>query len=199
MSVKIPIYRQGVKVSYADYLEWEDDERWELIDGVPHNMAPAPSTRHQEVLGNLFAFFFQYFRDRRCRVYMAPFEVRLSESGLDKETYNVVQPDLSVICDRSKVDERGCKGAPDLIVEVLSPGMSAKRDKVIKFELYQKYKVREYWIADPANELVEVYVLQGDHFRERKVYGRGDVFTSVLFKDLLIDLNQVFSDGFDVD
>jgi Uma2 family endonuclease len=192
--VKAPTFQSNIKYTYLDYLQWDDDQRWEIIDGVPHNMAPAPSSKHQEILGNIFALFHQYLRDKGCKAYVAPFEVRLSETGKDHQTYNVVQPDLSIICDRQKIDERGCKGAPDLIVEVLSPGVAAKRDKIVKFELYQKFGVKEYWIVDPYNENVEVFVLEEDRYGNRQVYAKGDVFTVSLFRDLLVDLEQVFQE-----
>ncbi|WP_241154351.1 Uma2 family endonuclease [Staphylospora marina] len=192
--MKAPTFHEGIKYSYRDYLQWDDEQSWEIIDGVPHNMAPAPSSKHQEVLGNVFALFHQYLKGKRCKVYIAPFEVRLSESGLDEETFNIVQPDLTVVCDRKKIDERGCNGTPDLIVEVLSPGMAAKRDKIVKFELYERFGVKEYWIVDPYHENVEVFLLEEGKFGNRQVYVKGDVFAVSLFGDLLIDLNAVFQE-----
>lgn len=192
--MKASIYGQKTKYSYADYLKWNDDERWELIDGIPYNMAPAPSSKHQEILGNIFGIFYNYLNGKPCRAYLAPFEVRLSEHNHDHETFHVVQPDLSIVCDRKKIDERGCKGAPDLIVEVLSPGISAKRDKIYKFDLYEKFKVKEYWIVDPHNENIEVYTLQDDQFGEREVYARGDLFNVSIFDDCEIDVNNIFKE-----
>lgn len=196
--MKSPTSEQKVKYSYADYRQWEDDERWELIDGVPYNMAPAPSTKHQEILGNIFALFFNYLNGKPCKVYVAPFEVRLSESDRDEETYHVVQPDLSVICDRHKIDDRGCKGAPDLIVEVLSPGMSVKRDKIYKYRLYEQFQVKEYWIVDPYNEYIEVYQLKDQQYRDRQVFVRGNQFRVHIFDDFTLDVNDIFQDeGFE--
>ncbi|MBH8604890.1 Uma2 family endonuclease [Thermoactinomyces sp. CICC 10522] len=192
--MKSPAYETNTRYSYRDYLSWDPDERCELIDGLPYNMTPAPSSKHQEILGNIFVLFYQYLSGKRCKVYLAPFEVRLSEKEEDEHTFNVVQPDLSIICDPRKIDERGCKGSPDLIVEVLSPGIAAKRDKTDKFELYQKYKIKEYWIVDPFNENVEVFLLENNRFANRQVYVKGDVFTVSIFSDLLIDLNRIFKD-----
>jgi Uma2 family endonuclease len=194
LKMKSPTFEQNTRYSYKEYLEWDQDERWELIDGIPYSMAPAPSSKHQEILGNIFALFYNYLSDKRCKVYMAPFDVRLSDCDDEHETFNVVQPDLSVICDLRKIDERGCKGSPDLIVEVLSPGLAAKRDKILKFELYQRYKVKEYWIVDPYNENIEVYLLENQGYGDRQVYVKGDVFTVSIFRDLLVDLNQIFRD-----
>ncbi|MBA4493767.1 Uma2 family endonuclease [Paenactinomyces guangxiensis] len=192
--MKVPTFKPNTKYSYDDYLKWNDDQRWELISGIPYNMAPAPSSRHQEILGNIFGLFFNYLKGKTCKAYLAPFEVRLSENDSDRETFNVVQPDLSIICDRKKIDERGCKGPPDLIVEVLSPGLSAKRDKIYKYDLYENYKVKEYWIVDPYNENIEVYILGVDQFDERQVYARGDQFKVSIFKDLEVNLDDVFGD-----
>jgi Uma2 family endonuclease len=194
VTMKSPTSEKNIRYSYRDYLTWDQDERWELIEGIPYNMTPAPSSKHQEILGNIFVLFYQYLSGRRCKAYLAPFEVRLSDEESDEQTFNVVQPDLSIICDPKKIDERGCKGSPDLIVEVLSPGIAAKRDKIIKFELYQKYKIKEYWIVDPFNENVEVYLLKDDSFSNRQVYVKGDVFTVSIFTDLLIDMNRIFKD-----
>jgi len=192
--MKVPTFEPNTRYSYKDYLLWDKEERWELIDGVPYNMTPAPSSKHQEVLGHIFVLFYNYLIDKRCKAYLAPFEVRLSNSDKAEEIYNVVQPDLSVICNRHKIDDRGCKGSPDLIVEVLSPGLSAKRDKVVKYELYEKYKIKEYWIVDPYNENIEVFTLENGHYQGRDVYVKGDVFTVSIFRDLLVDVNQIFRD-----
>ncbi|WP_018131122.1 Uma2 family endonuclease [Effusibacillus pohliae] len=183
------------KYSYSDYLKWDDGERWELIDGIPYNMTPAPAEKHQRILGELVTEFATYLRGKTCRVYVAPFDVRLSEADDDDQTYNVVQPDLVVICDRNKIDERGCKGAPDLVVEILSPGYAAKRDKLHKFHLYQKYGVKEYWIVDPLHENVDVYRLENGKYGERQVYTKEERVPVGIFEDFAIDLQIVFAGG----
>ncbi|MGA8941259.1 MAG: Uma2 family endonuclease [Thermoactinomyces sp.] len=193
--MKLPASQKNECYSYKDYLQWDqEDERWEIIEGVPFNMTPAPSSRHQEVLGSIFALFYNYLANRKEKVYMAPFEVRLSDSDKDEEIFNVVQPDITVVCDYSKIDRRGLKGSPDLVVEILSPGIAAKRDKVVKFQLYEKFKVKEYWIVDPFHENIEVFLMENNVYRNRNVYVKGDVFTVSIFPDLLVDLNQIFPD-----
>ncbi|MGZ4123326.1 MAG: Uma2 family endonuclease [Tumebacillaceae bacterium] len=178
--------------TYADYLTFPDEPRVEIIDGVIYNMTPAPSTKHQRVLGELFRKFADYLDGKTCEVFFAPFDVRLlSESKQDDEVTNVVQPDLTVVCDKDKLDERGCNGSPDLLVEVLSPG-TAKHDKSRKMKLYRRARVREYWIVDPANEIVEVYKFREDGFPDFAVYSKEDVITVGLFEDLEIDLQTVF-------
>lgn len=188
----LPAQKGNNRYTYAEYLTWSEDERWELLDGVAYNIA-ALSRWHQEVSGELFYQIRRYLADRSCRVYTAPFDVRLSEPGEeDEQITNVVQPDISVICDESKLDEKGCLGSPDLIIEVISP-TSISLDYVKKLALYEKYKIKEYWIVHPIDKTVMVFIL-----REDRQYGKPGIFTedsqlkSGVFADLKIDLNQVF-------
>ena len=111
------------KWTYTDYLTWPEGERWELINGVAYNMSPAPSRRHQELSGELFRQIANHLKGKQCKVYDAPFDVRLSTAGNESDNYidTVVQPDIVVVCDPSKLDERGCKGAPDIVIEISSP------------------------------------------------------------------------------
>jgi Uma2 family endonuclease len=194
----MPEMKRDIKYSYADYLQWDDEQRWELIDGVPYNMSPAPTFTHQKVSGNIFAAFHHYLLDKACEVLAAPFDVRLSEEEQDgdQEAFHVIQPDIVVICDRHKIDRRGCKGAPDLVVEILSPGTAVKRDRRDKFRLYEKYGVREYWIVDPLHETIEVYLLQENGFGEQQLYIKGDVMEVSIFEDCQIRLDDVFHSTF---
>lgn len=190
--MNLPSSEKTTRYSYKEYLTWDEDERWEIIEGIPFHMTPAPSSKHQEILGSIFALFYNYLVDKKEKVFVAPFEVRLSESENEEEIFNVVQPDLTVVCDSSKIDQRGLKGSPDLVVEVLSPGIAAKRDKVVKFELYEKHRIKEYWIVDPHHENIEVFLLEDETYQNRNVYVKGDVFTVSIFSDLLVDVNQIF-------
>jgi Uma2 family endonuclease len=192
--MSFPKFEPDTKYSYRDYLKWNDDQRWELIDGIPYNMTPAPSEKHQRISRELTAEFAMYLRGKSCEVYDAPFDVRLSESEKDEETYHVVQPDIVVICDRAKIDTKGCKGAPDLIVEILSPGQAAKKDKETKFRLYQKFGVKEYWIVDPFLENIDVYKLDNGSYGERQIYTKEDRISVGIFEDFAIDLQVVFGD-----
>ncbi|MHB8057961.1 MAG: Uma2 family endonuclease [Desulfuromonadaceae bacterium] len=137
---------------YSDYLTWNDGERWELIDGVAYSMSPAPGRRHQEISGELFRQLANYLKGKQCKVYDAPFDVRLSDQVDASDNYieTVVQPDILVVCDRTKLDEKGCNGAPDLIIEITSPS-TAKHDLGTKFDLYQKHAIQEYWISGVAS------------------------------------------------
>lgn len=179
--------------TYRDYLTWDDGERWELIDGIPYNMTPAPSRRHQEVTGELFRQLSNYLVDKPCRVYVAPFDVRLAEAGAsDEEVTTVVQPDIVVVCDARKLDERGCGGAPDLIVEILSPA-TARKDMKEKFAVYERAGVREYWIVDPAARTLMVFRLGADlRFGRPDVYAEEERVKVGIFDDLEIELGAVF-------
>lgn len=141
--------------TYADYLKFPEDERWEIIHGVAYNMAPAPSTPHQESSGELFFQVKGQLRGKPCRVFMAPTDVRFERKD---KTDKVVQPDLFVVCDKSKITEQGIVGAPDWIVEVLSPA-TASRDQVTKRALYEAEGVREYWLVHPIDRILTRYRL----------------------------------------
>jgi Uma2 family endonuclease len=181
------------RYTYGEYREWDDTERWELIDGHAYNMTPAPSRAHQEICGELFRQFANYLTDKTCRVYSAPFDVRLPEGNeADDDMVTVVQPDLSIVCDRTKLDDKGCKGSPDLIIEVIS-AFTARKDLKEKLHLYEKVGVREYWIVDPAAKTVMVFRQNGS-----TGFGRPDIYTEEdrievgIFSDLIIDLGAVF-------
>jgi Uma2 family endonuclease len=192
----IPEEKTDKKFTYGDYLTWQDDERWEIIDGVSCVMTPAPSIYHQRISVNLIWSLKEYLRGKTGEVFHAPIDVLLprgNEKESDVET--VVQPDLVVVCDRSGlVDDRAFKGAPDLVVEILSPSTAGK-DRKIKRTLYERAGVKEYWIVDPGGKTVEVFRPDGDG-----KYGPPDVYTSEdtikvgIFEDLTIDLRQVFED-----
>lgn len=183
------------KFTYNDYLQWPDEERWELIYGAAWDMSPAPTRKHQQILGKLFFQIEDYLKDKDCNVYIAPFDVRLPDNkeDSDKETDTVVQPDLLVVCDKSKLDEAGCNGAPDWIVEILSPSTAVK-DLNNKYQLYQAKGVKEYWIIDPSNNYLTVYLLDisGKYFRSG-VYGADSKVSSSTLPELTIDLNPVFA------
>lgn len=179
--------------TYKDYLGWPDEERWEIIDGNPFNMTPAPSRKHQEILGELYRQFANGLIGKSCRAYMAPFDVRLFPSE-QLDDNNVVQPDITVICDPGKLKDAGCEGAPDLIVEVLSPS-TAKKDKGIKKRLYERAGVKAYWIVDPFNHTIEVFGLNDDGtYGEAALYGRDDELEVESLDSMGMDLRMIFSE-----
>ncbi|WP_416864756.1 MAG: Uma2 family endonuclease [Imperialibacter sp.] len=152
-----------VSYSYADYLRWAFEERVEIIKGKIFKMSPAPLMRHQLISSNLMSFIAPHFRNRQCKVFHAPFDVRLpnKKNDEDKRIFTVVQPDVCIVCDKEKLDEKGCIGAPDLIIEILSPS-TASRDLKDKFELYREHKVNEYWLVFPNDNIVEIFLLGAD-------------------------------------
>ncbi len=183
------------KWTYADYLTWPDDERWEVIDGEAYAMSPAPSRRHQEISGELFRQIANHLKGKSCKVYDAPFDVRLTDNPVqsDDEIQTVVQPDIVVVCDTEKLDDKGCKGTPDLLVEILSPS-SAEHDLKVKFYLYQRVGVGEYWIVNQTDSTVMVFKLNsaGEYGRP-DMYGPRDKVEVSLLGDLVIDLADVFA------
>jgi Uma2 family endonuclease len=182
------------KFTYQDYLEWGDNERWEIIDGEAYNMTPAPSRAHQEILGALFNTFYNYLADNSCKVYVAPFDVRLPENQNELDVINVVQPDLTVVCDPSKLDEKGCDGSPDLIVEIISPSTAA-HDYIRKLALYERCQVPEYWIVHPVDKTVMVFLLmENREYGKPRIYAGEDQIPVNLFPDLMVNLKKVFKD-----
>ncbi len=179
--------------TYADYLLWRIEERLELIKGKIFKMSPAPSLRHQKVSGRLHLEMGQFFKNHYCQIFYAPFDVRLPRKdslASDGKIFTVVQPDLCVICDENKLDEKGCLGAPDLVIEILSPGNS-KKEMNEKFDLYEETGVREYWMVEPAENAVYIYILNEDG----KYIGLKPVTSmlkSSIFPDLEINLEEIF-------
>ena len=179
------------RYTYADYLTWKLDEYIELIRGRIFRMSPAPSRKHQEISINLSSLLWLAFQETNCKVFHAPFDVRLFPISDPGETHTVVQPDICVVCDPAKLDAKGCLGAPDLIVEIISRSTS-KRDSQEKFALYEEAGVREYWIVIPEVDLVEVYQLQAGKYQIRESYGRGDHIPVGIMDGLALDTEKVF-------
>ena len=179
--------------SYANYLKWQFDERLELIKGKVFEMSPAPLPFHQLVLGKVFFELYTYFKNQPCLLFPAPFDVRFpTGSNLDKDIYTVVQPDITIVCDHNIIDGWGCLGAPDVTVEILSPG-NRKKDLYIKHDLYEEFGVKEYWIADPDEQLILKYALNSKGLYSKAVeYSNTDTFTTELFPGMSISLAEVF-------
>lgn len=181
------------RFTYADYLTWPVEERWELIDGEAWDMTPAPSPKHQEILLELGRQLANFFLKKECMVYVAPFDVRLLKGDeSDREIVNVVQPDILVICDRQKIDARGLRGSPDLAIEILSPSTAAK-DRLKKRNLYERFGVKEFWIVSPDSATVMVFRPGTNHRYSKPLhFCWSDQLTTPLFPGLEIDLSLVF-------
>ena len=180
--------------SYADYLTWHFEERVELLRGWIRRMSPAPLSIHQRVAYNLSLNIGDYLRGRPCKLFFAPFDVRLKrpdQSGADADITTVVQPDVCVICDLKKIDRRGCIGAPDWIIEILSEG-NARTDTDDKFRLYEESGVREYWIIQPGDRTIVAFDLVGSHYQFRKIYSDGEQIDSVTLPEVSLEVSAVF-------
>ncbi len=172
------------KYTYSDYLTWSDDERWEIIAGEAYNMSPAPSIKHQNVAGTFFRIVGNKLVGKSCRPFVAPTDVVLSD-------YDVVQPDIIVVCDEKKITEANIQGAPDLVVEVLSPA-TALKDKREKKSLYEKSGVREYIIIDPVELYVESFVLKGKRYGESEIFGPQEVLSLKSLEGIDVPLWEIF-------
>lgn len=185
--------------SYADYLTWQLEDAVELIKGKIMAMSPAPSLKHQSIITNLGGSLYQYFHKRPCKLFYAPFDIKLYDSKksklTDQDVYSVVQPDLCVICDKEKLTEQGCNGAPDWIIEVLSPG-NTKKEMRLKFDLYQENGVIEYWLVYPYEQAVYQFVLNQDteKYQLFAMQAGDDIAKPYLFPELHIDLADVFAE-----
>jgi len=181
------------RFTFADFLAWEKDERIEIIDGEVVMLA-TPSRLHQKISGEIFRQLANYLDGKECEVYSAPFAVRLFEQNGDapENVDMMVEPDISVVCDKNKLDKYGCKGAPDMVIEILSPS-SLRHDRLVKLNLYQRAGVREYWIVDTENKAVQVFLLDGRGLlRINEEYGRTDVAKVNVLDGCFVELRKVF-------
>ncbi len=188
-----PRQKDETGYTYTDYLTWNADERWEIIGGKLFNMSPAPGRTHQTVSRRIAFEINALLKDEECEVFYAPFDVLLAPAdSKDQDITDVVQPDILVVCAREKLDERGCKGAPDWVIEITSPG-TASRDHIVKRKLYERYGVMEYWIVQPVDRIVMVYRLDSDGCYTRPdVYGETDAVPVEVIGGLVLDLKKVF-------
>ena len=181
------------RYTLADALTWDEQERIELIDGYPI-MQASPTRAHQRAVASLVGQLYAYLNGKKCEVYPSPFTVRLFEQEEDRpeDVDTLVEPDVTVVCDPSKLDNTGCKGAPDLVMEILSPS-TQRHDKLTKFNLYQRAGVREYWIVDADSKSVQVFVLENDHYIAKDLGAVGDKLKVNVLDDCFIDLTEVFT------
>ncbi|MCP4218797.1 MAG: Uma2 family endonuclease [bacterium] len=184
----------GTKIfTYTDYLTWDDNQRWEIIDGCAFNMSPAPERIHQIVSREIFGQLWNQLKGNPCEIYNAPFDVRLPlHRQKEEETINVVQPDISIICDSRKLDKKGCIGPPDLIIEILSPS-TAQKDRMDKFNLYEKAGVKEYWLVSPGEKVVEVFILTNRRYGRPQLYSEKSTITLSVIPGHRVDLRTVLN------
>lgn len=199
LAVELPgaiLYNMGIAeraewYSYQDYLSWPEGERIELIRGIPYAMSPAPRREHQRLVSTIHGQMYQSLRGGPCQIYPAPFDVKLTADTEDARP-TVVQPDLTVVYDPGKLTEQGMTGPPDLVIEIVSPD-SGFHDRSRKFDLYRDSGVREYWIVDPDERVVEIYRLEGaGSYRRVGAFGGTDTITAGITDAIVVDLAEVF-------
>jgi Uma2 family endonuclease len=182
--------------SYADYMSWRFDDALELIKGKITLMPPAPTVNHQRIESNLLVEIGGYLKGKKCDVFPAPFDVRLYDRRksilASKDIKTVVQPDICVICKPELLDQQGCNGAPDWIIEILSPGNS-KREMKIKYDLYQESGVTEYWLVYPSEHAIHQFVLDDQTYQLKQMYSDDDMAIPHLFPDLKINVTDIFA------
>ncbi len=177
--------------TYADYLLWKFEERVELIKGKIFKMS-APTVNHQRIVRKLSTAIDIFLKGKTCEVFIAPFDVRLPNKNITvNNIYTVVQPDLCVVCDLEKIDAKGCVGAPDWVIEILSPGNS-KKEVRYKYQLYEEAGVREYWVVRPEENEINIYVLEEGVFRALPPFVKGDIINPIIFPELRIDTDELF-------
>lgn len=180
--------------TYADYFQWRFEERVELIKGSVYSMGQTPGTSHQRMLVDISGQLWSFLKGNKCRVFAAPFDVRLPrKTNDDREIITVLQPDICVVCDPAKLDKRGCLGAPDLVVEILSPGNNAKELKT-KYEVYEEAGVREYWVVSPQDNTFLVYTLTDGKYVPMRTMVAGDIFSSSALAGFSLNLTELFGE-----
>jgi len=191
----LPKLKQDDVFTYGLYKNWPEDERWEIINGVPYNMSPGPRRVHQKISGALFNKIYNFLDKHDCEVYDAPFDVRLPDyDEADDDVLTVVQPDILVVCDEKKLDDAGCRGAPDFIIEILSPS-TASKDQIEKVALYEKHGVKEYWIVHPTDKILTVRLLdETKKYQVPLIYDSEKVVEVNSLPGLKINLKEVFID-----
>jgi Uma2 family endonuclease len=179
--------------TYADYLTWEIDHMVELIKGkVFRHAAAAPRRIHQEISVKITSQLFSILKGGKCKVFSAPFDVRLPvESKKHEDISTVVQPDICVVCDPEKLDDLGCIGAPDLIIEILSPSNN-KKELQNKYEVYEESGVKEYWIIHPYEKTLLVYTLIKEKYQPSRLFTLGDLVPSACIEGFVMDLDELF-------
>ncbi|PAV28040.1 endonuclease [Virgibacillus profundi] len=182
-------------MTYKEYITWNEEERCEVLDGKIISMAPSPIPEHQDISMQLSIEIGTYLRGKTCKTFAAPIDVYLFQDSnkkwIDENVRNWLIPDLIVVCDPNKIKQNKILGAPDFVVEIISPS-SAKIDRLDKRLAYQRAGVKEYWIIDPANQIIEVYLLKGQTLELNNVYNRGDFVSVQVLESLTIDTTILF-------
>jgi Uma2 family endonuclease len=197
--IKVEEPESPLGFTYADYLTWNYKERIELIRGKIFRMCPAPTVNHQKIQGNIFGEIYNFLKKKPCEVFVAPIDVRLKgkpfrkKKRRDDEITTVVQPDIIVVCDAEKLkDNRSVDGAPELVVEILSPG-NTKTESKYKLDLYEENGVLEYWVVYPEYQQIYVYLLnEKDEYGKPVIYEANEAISSVVLEGFSIPMDEIF-------
>jgi Uma2 family endonuclease len=188
----LPTGQVSGRYTYADYLTWQMEEMVELIKGKIFKQAAAPRVNHQRISGIVFTSIFNFLKGKKCEVFAAPFDVRLPvKSKKHEDIDTVVQPDICVVCEPEKIDELGCVGAPDLVIEILSLGNN-KKELQNKYEVYEESGVKEYWVIHPNECTLLIYTLANGKYQPSKLFTLGDLVNSKAVEGFHLDLSEVF-------
>ncbi len=187
--------KEDERYTYAEYRHWPAEERWELIDGTAWSMCAAPSRAHQDLSAELLFQLKKWLKGKTCKVYDAPFDVLLplDPEEADDEVDTVVQPDLAVFCDRSKLTPAGARGAPDLIVEIISP-WTLKKDLNDKFRLYERVGVREYWVVDPSGSVQSYSLGDSGRYGNPVILEGSGTLESTVLQGFILDVAALFAE-----
>ncbi|MES2795186.1 MAG: Uma2 family endonuclease [Bacteroidota bacterium] len=178
--------------TYADYLKFQFEEMVEIIRGKIYKMSPAPKSKHQALSRNLEINIGYYLKDKKCQIFDAPFDVILPIADKKrKKATTVVQPDLCIICNPTLIEENGCFGVPNWIIEILSQS-TAKKDLDDKYKVYEEAGVSEYWIVSPEYETIEIYLLENGKYAKKHIFDKTDMVSPFTLPELTINLNEVF-------
>ncbi|MDC3414499.1 Uma2 family endonuclease [Terrihalobacillus insolitus] len=187
--------QENNSITYAEYLKLDEDIQYEVIDGQIFNMSPSPSVKHQAIAMEISTEFNIYLRSKSCRV-LAEIDVCLCGEKDNSKVKEWVNPDIVIVCDKNKINKNRIAGAPDLIVEILLKS-TAKTDRMIKFNRYQRAGVKEYWIVDPAHETIDVYILESEFYKHDGTYANDEVIEVNIFDDLTVNLKNIFREEID--
>jgi len=179
-----PAEKSSERFSWNEYKDWPEDERWQIIDGQAYCMTAVPNIRHQKITGNLYVAIREKLKGKPCTTFIAPTDVVFDD-------YNIVQPDVLVVCDKTRITDANIQGAPDLVIEVISPSNSFM-DKKLKLELYERFAVPEYLLVDPAGDLVERYRLVDGKYGRADIFAWHEELALVSLPGLAINLWEIF-------
>jgi len=189
--VEDPMAVYGDDYTYEDYLKFDFDYYVELIKGKIFKMSPSPNTRHQMSLMELSGKFYNHFKGKPCQVFFAPYDVILPVTNKKGKPNTVVEPDLCVICDLSIIQDKGCFGVPDFLIEIISPH-TTRKDIKIKFDLYQEVKVKEYWVIYPDEKSIEMYILNQEKFELKEVFIKTGTISPHIFPEFSFEVAEIF-------